>query len=125
MPLPGCTRRSWPGGGSPTPPCGTPSIRPAGGAGSGAGFRAPGPGTVFPRGAALALGTAGWLPRRRFRPPMVGPDTSVRHIAALLARTHTPLAAVVERDGDRTRLAGAVTAARLMELLVTGSAPRT
>ncbi|MGW0761341.1 CBS domain-containing protein [Streptomyces sp. NPDC002814] len=67
------------------------------------------------------LTVAEWLPRRRFRPPTVGPGASVMHIAALMARTHTPLVAVVERDGERTRLAGAVTAARLMERLVGGS----
>lgn len=64
------------------------------------------------------LTVAEWLPRRRFRPPTVGPDASVMHIAALMAQTHTPLVAVVERVGDRTRLAGAVTAARLMAKLV-------
>jgi CBS domain-containing protein len=67
------------------------------------------------------LTVAEWLPRRRFRPPTVGPDTSVMHIAALMARTHTPLVAVVERDGDRSWLAGAVTAARLMERLIGGT----
>ena len=40
----------------------------------------------------------GRLPRRRFRPPTVGPDASVTHIAALMARTHTPLVAVVEHE---------------------------
>ncbi|MEV5433222.1 CBS domain-containing protein [Streptomyces sp. NPDC052701] len=64
------------------------------------------------------LTVAEWLPPRRFRPPTVGPDASVMHIAALMARTHTPLVAVVERSGERTRLAGAVTAARLLERLV-------
>ncbi|WP_405592399.1 CBS domain-containing protein [Streptomyces sp. NBC_01092] len=66
------------------------------------------------------LTVAEWLPRRRFLPPTVGPDASVMHIAALMARTHTPLVAVVESDGDQTRLAGAVSAARLMEQLVGG-----
>ncbi|KAB1150138.1 CBS domain-containing protein [Streptomyces luteolifulvus] len=72
-------------------------------------------------GKLAGLTVAEWLPRRRFRPPTVGPDASVMHIAALMARTHTPLVAVVERDGDQPRLAGAVTAARLMERLVGGS----
>lgn len=64
----------------------------------------------------------GRLPGRRFRPPTVGPDASVMHIAAHMARTHTPLVAVVEREGDEAdRIAGAVTAARLMERLVGAS----
>jgi CBS domain-containing protein len=67
------------------------------------------------------LTVAEWLPRRRLQPPTVGPDAGVVHIAALMARTHTPLVAVVERDGERTVLAGAVTAARLMKRLVGGS----
>ncbi|MFC9915003.1 CBS domain-containing protein [Streptomyces sp. NPDC059862] len=67
------------------------------------------------------LSVAEWLPRRRFQPPTVGPDANVMHIAALMARTHTPLVAVVERDGDQVRLAGAITAARLMERLIGGS----
>ncbi|NUP19330.1 MAG: CBS domain-containing protein [Streptomyces sp.] len=67
------------------------------------------------------LTVAEWLPRHRVRPPTVGPDASVTHVAALVARTHTPLVAVVERDGDRINLMGAVTAARLMERIVGGS----
>ncbi|MER5209342.1 CBS domain-containing protein [Streptomyces sp. NPDC002838] len=67
------------------------------------------------------LTVAEWLPPRSFRPPTVGPDASVMHMAALMARTHTPLVAVVERVGDRSQLAGAVTAARLMQRLVGGS----
>lgn len=69
----------------------------------------------------VGLTVAEWLPPHRFRPPMVGPDTCVLHIAALIARTHTPLVAVVERDGDRTWLVGAVPAARLMERLIGGT----
>jgi len=67
------------------------------------------------------LTVAEWLPRRRFQPPVVGPDAGVLQIAALMARAHSPLVAVVERDGDRTRLVGAVTAARLMQRLIGGS----
>ncbi|MCX4855060.1 hypothetical protein [Streptomyces canus] len=51
----------------------------------------------------------------------VGPDASVIRIASVTARTHTPLVAVVEHDDDRTRLAGAVTAARPMQPLTGGS----
>ncbi|CAM5677967.1 hypothetical protein SCANM124S_08402 [Streptomyces canus] len=43
------------------------------------------------------------------------------HFAALMARTHTPLVTVAERDGDRNWPAGAVTAARLTERLIGGS----
>jgi hypothetical protein len=35
-------------------------------------------------------------------------------VAALMARTHSPLVAVIERDADGVRLLGTVTAARLM-----------
>ncbi|MFG2026284.1 CBS domain-containing protein [Streptomyces sp. NPDC048825] len=67
------------------------------------------------------LTVAEWLPRRRFWAPVVGPDAGVLQIAALMARAHSPLVAVVERDGDRAQLVGAVTAARLMERLIGGS----
>ncbi|GAB2755870.1 CBS domain-containing protein [Streptomyces bullii] len=67
------------------------------------------------------LTVAEWLPRRRFRPPTVGPDAGDLQIAALMAGTHSPLVAVVEREGDQVRLAGAVTAARLMQRLIGGS----
>ncbi|MGW7728509.1 CBS domain-containing protein [Streptomyces canus] len=69
----------------------------------------------------VGLTVAEWLPRHRFRPPTVGPAASVLHITALMQRTHTPLVAVVGRDGDRTWLVGAVTAARLMERLIGGT----
>jgi hypothetical protein len=35
--------------------------------------------------------------------------------------THSPLVAVIERDGDQVRLVGAITAARLMGQLIGGS----
>lgn len=72
-------------------------------------------------GRLTGLTVADWLPRHRVRPPTVGPHASITHIAALMARTHTPLVAVVEHDGGRTRIAGAVTAARLLEQLVGGT----
>jgi hypothetical protein len=43
------------------------------------------------------------------------------HMAALMARNHTLLVTVVENHGDQVRLAGALTAARLMQRLVGGS----
>ncbi|MER7519248.1 CBS domain-containing protein [Streptomyces sp. NPDC126499] len=57
---------------------------------------------------------AEWLPRRLFPPPYVGPDATAVEVAALMARTHSPLVAVIERHGGQVRLIGTVTAARLM-----------
>jgi CBS domain-containing protein len=62
-----------------------------------------------------------WLPPRTYAPPVVGPDAGALQVAALMARTHSPLVAVIERDGDQVRLVGAITAARLMERLIGGS----
>ncbi|PWI13163.1 hypothetical protein DI272_02715 [Streptomyces sp. Act143] len=62
-----------------------------------------------------------WLPRRGFRPPAVGPNVNVRHIAARMARTRAPLVAVAERGAARIRRGGAVTAARPTERLAGGS----
>lgn len=36
-------------------------------------------------------------------------------VAGLMARTHRPLGAVIERDGTQVTLSGTVTAARLMQ----------
>ncbi|WP_405496109.1 CBS domain-containing protein [Streptomyces sp. NBC_00096] len=57
-----------------------------------------------------------WLPRRTFKPPYVGPDAGVLQIAAVMARAHVPLVAVVEHGGEeqQVRLVGVVTAAALM-----------
>lgn len=63
------------------------------------------------------LTVAQWLPRRSL-PTVVGPNATVMEIAALMVRTHTPLVAVVESDGRRSRTVGAITAARLMEHLL-------
>ncbi|MFI5980562.1 CBS domain-containing protein [Streptomyces sp. NPDC051555] len=59
---------------------------------------------------------AEWLPRRTFKPPYVGPDAGVLQIAAVMARAHVPLVAVIERAGGagRERLVGVVTVAALM-----------
>ncbi|MCX5193108.1 CBS domain-containing protein [Streptomyces sp. NBC_00249] len=72
---------------------------------------------------AMAEGLAGktvaeWLPRRKFKQPYVGPDAGTMEIAAAMARTHVPLVAVVERDGDTGRLIGVVSAASLMRHLL-------
>lgn len=68
----------------------------------------------------VGLTVAEWLPRHRFRrrrsarPP-------VSCTSRLSCSARTPLVAVVGRDGDRTWLVGAVTAARLMERLIGGT----
>ncbi|KOU94754.1 hypothetical protein ADK94_00905 [Streptomyces sp. XY593] len=59
-----------------------------------------------------------WLPRRTFKPPYVGPDAGSLQIAAVMARSHVPLVAVIERDGGESRLLGVVTAAALMRHLL-------
>ncbi|MER7134776.1 CBS domain-containing protein, partial [Streptosporangium saharense] len=51
------------------------------------------------------------MPRERRELPVTDPDATVLEIAALMARTHSPLAAVVE-DG---RLVGAVTLRTLLD----------
>ncbi|MCM1971291.1 MULTISPECIES: CBS domain-containing protein [unclassified Streptomyces] len=61
---------------------------------------------------------AEWLPRRTFKPPYVGPDAGALQIAAVMARSHVPLVAVIERDGEESRLLGVVTAAALMRHLL-------
>ncbi|MEU7297156.1 CBS domain-containing protein [Streptomyces exfoliatus] len=61
------------------------------------------------------LTVAEWAPRSLYAPPIVGPDAPPMEVAALMARTHSPLAAVIERDSKGVRLLGTVTAARLMQ----------
>ncbi|MDN3293210.1 CBS domain-containing protein [Streptomyces ficellus] len=61
---------------------------------------------------------AEWAPRRLYPPLFVGPDARPMEIAALMARTHSPLVAVIEREADEVRLLGTVTAARLMRHFV-------
>ncbi|MXM63909.1 CBS domain-containing protein [Streptomyces sp. HUCO-GS316] len=62
-----------------------------------------------------------WLPRGRITPPVVGPDAPPLQIAALMARKDTPIVAVVERNGDKATLIGAVTATALLEHIIGGS----
>ncbi|MFJ4791075.1 CBS domain-containing protein [Streptomyces sp. NPDC088794] len=64
---------------------------------------------------------AEWLPRGRVTPPVVGPDAAPSQIAVLMARKDIPLVAVVERNGDKATLIGAVTAAALLEHFIGGS----
>lgn len=61
------------------------------------------------------LTAAEWAPRRLYPPPVVGPDARPMEVAALMARTRSPLVAVIERDGEAVTLLGTVTAARLMQ----------
>lgn len=65
------------------------------------------------------LTVAQWLPRHRALPTVAGPDTGIAQMAALMIRTHTPLVAVVESDGQGTRTVGAISAARLTEHFLT------
>lgn len=65
---------------------------------------------------------AEWLPLSRLlTPAVVGPDASPMMIAALMAHKNVPVVAVVERDGDKATLIGAVTAAALLEHFIGGS----
>ncbi|MFI5642269.1 CBS domain-containing protein [Streptomyces goshikiensis] len=61
---------------------------------------------------------AQWIPERAFKPAFVGPEAGTLQIAALMARTHVPLVAVIERDGEGRRLVGVVSAASLMRHLL-------
>ncbi|KUL42817.1 CBS domain-containing protein [Streptomyces regalis] len=73
------------------------------------------------REAMAGTSVAEWLPRGRITPPVVGPDAAPSQIAALMARKDTPLVAVVERNGDKATLIGAITAAALLEHFIGGS----
>ncbi|WP_432076206.1 CBS domain-containing protein, partial [Streptomyces wuyuanensis] len=64
------------------------------------------------------LTVAEWIPKSLYRPPVVGPDAHPMEVAALMARAHSPLVAVIERDGDRVTMLGSVSAARLMQHFV-------
>jgi CBS domain-containing protein len=64
------------------------------------------------------LSVAEWLPKGRTVPPVVGPDASAMQVAALMARCRCPLVPVIEREDTRTRVIGAITAARLLDYLV-------
>ena len=61
------------------------------------------------------LTVAEWAPRRQHLPPVVGPDACPMEVAALMAGSHSPLVAVIERDSTQVTLLGTVTAARLMQ----------
>ncbi|WP_371591711.1 CBS domain-containing protein [Streptomyces virginiae] len=61
---------------------------------------------------------AQWIPARSFKPAFVGPEAGALQIAALMARTHVPLVAVIDRDEEGRRLVGVVSAASLMRHLL-------
>lgn len=61
------------------------------------------------------------LPREHRELPMVGPDATVLEIAALMARTHTPVVAVVD---PAEGMLGAITLDALMDRLVVGGSER-
>ncbi|MGW3413121.1 CBS domain-containing protein [Streptomyces sp. NPDC000888] len=74
------------------------------------------------REAMTGRSVAEWLPLGcLLTPAVVGPDASPLMIAALMAHKDTPIVAVVERNGDRATLIGAVTAAALLEHFIGGS----
>lgn len=54
------------------------------------------------------------LPDRPYELPAVDPDATVMEVAALMARLHSPLAAVIERD----RLVGVITTAHLLDVII-------
>ncbi|WP_327370546.1 CBS domain-containing protein [Streptomyces sp. NBC_01217] len=68
------------------------------------------------------LTVAEWAPRRLYAPPVVRPDACPMEVAALMARTHSPLVAVIERDSSGVTLLGTITAARLMQHLLRAAA---
>ncbi|WP_329201804.1 MULTISPECIES: CBS domain-containing protein [unclassified Streptomyces] len=61
---------------------------------------------------------AQWIPGRSFKPAFVGPEAGILQIAALMARTHVPLVAVIDRDNEGRRLLGVVSGASLMRHLL-------
>jgi CBS domain-containing protein len=57
------------------------------------------------------------LPREKARPPLADADDTALEVAALMAREHSPLVAVVDpREGGR--LLGVITASRLLDRLL-------
>lgn len=73
------------------------------------------------REAMTGQSVAEWLPLSRLlAPAVVGPDASPMMIAALMAHKDVPVVAVVERNGDKATLIGAVTAAALLEHVIGG-----
>ncbi|MCI3242633.1 CBS domain-containing protein [Streptomyces spinosisporus] len=51
-------------------------------------------------------------------PPVAEPDSTALEVAALMAQVHSPLVAVVDKDGTGVRLLGVITASHLLERLL-------
>jgi CBS domain-containing protein len=54
-------------------------------------------------------------------PPVAEPDATALEVAALMARVRSPLVAVVEEAGTGKRLLGVITAAHLLERLLSAA----
>ncbi|MGW0734263.1 CBS domain-containing protein [Streptomyces sp. NPDC002851] len=68
---------------------------------------------------ALAGRTVGdCLPKRDSAPPVADPDDTALEVAALMARVHSPLVAVVEKATDGHKLLGVITASHLLDQLL-------
>ncbi|CAO5238571.1 CBS domain-containing protein [Frankia sp. AgKG'84/4] len=58
------------------------------------------------------------LPAGRPALPVADADDTVVEVAALMARRHSPLVAVVERHGQAVRILGVITATDLLDRLL-------
>ncbi|MFH9955914.1 hypothetical protein ACH4OX_17100 [Streptomyces roseolus] len=67
------------------------------------------------RARADALRLADVLPQRPSAPPVVSPDASPLHMAAVMERTGSPVVLVVDYTDDRPRLLGTVDATMLLQ----------
>ncbi|MEV6791917.1 CBS domain-containing protein [Streptomyces sp. NPDC051320] len=70
-------------------------------------------------GASLTGRTVGdCLPVKAGPPPIADPHDTALEVAALMARAHSPLVAVAERDEQGIRLLGVITASHLLHQLL-------
>ncbi|MFJ7067623.1 CBS domain-containing protein [Streptomyces sp. NPDC101115] len=67
------------------------------------------------RARAASLGLADVLPTRTTPPPVVSPDASPIHMAALMERSGSPVVLVVDYSDDQPHLLGTVDAATLLQ----------
>ncbi|WP_326648156.1 MULTISPECIES: CBS domain-containing protein [unclassified Streptomyces] len=58
------------------------------------------------------------LPSTAAPPPIADPDDTALEVTALMARVHSPLVAVAEKDKDGTHLLGVITASHLLHELL-------
>ncbi len=63
-------------------------------------------------------------PRELDELPVVDRDATALEVAAVMARMHTPVVAVVDGEGPAGRVVGAITASRLLDHLLAPRAPR-